>query len=57
MASEVLAVPEQHLAEFISIVRAGLAAVGDVTPGVREALEGWCDRESEYLEECGREQT
>jgi len=41
MASEVLAVPEEHLAEVIEIIRAGLKD-RDVSPEVREALEEWC---------------
>jgi len=48
MASEVLAVPEEHLAEVIEIIRAGLKD-RDVSPEVREALEEWCREETEYL--------
>ncbi len=49
MASEILAVPEEDLAEFIQIVRAGLVSYRRVTPAVREALEEWCHNEEEYL--------
>lgn len=49
MASEILAVPEENLLEFIKIVRAGLKAVKKVTPDVREALTEWCDGEEAYM--------
>lgn len=49
MASEVLAVPERHLAEVISIIRTGLDVKKKVTPEVKEQLSKWCNDEEEYL--------
>jgi hypothetical protein len=50
MASEILAVPEEHLLEVIAIIRAGLTALRSiVTPEVREQLAKWCDEEEEYM--------
>jgi hypothetical protein len=49
MASEVLAIPEEHLAEVIKIIRSGLAHKGHVTKEVRDQLKQWCDEEEEYL--------
>lgn len=49
MASEVLAVPEEHLAEVIEIIRAGLKQRPKTSPEVRQALEKWCREEATYL--------
>ena len=55
MASEVLAVPERHLADVIKVIRRGLAASKGRVKGVavhqevREQLKKWCDEEEEYL--------
>ena len=50
MASEILAVPEEHLREVIFIIRAELAA-SVCSDDVREGLTRWCDGEEEYLQE------
>lgn len=47
MATEILAVPEDHLLEVIEIIRRGMN--NDTTPEVREALEEWCAEEEDYL--------
>jgi hypothetical protein len=55
MASEILAVPEEHLEEVIKIIRMGLEHFyygprhPGVHPDVREQLLKWCDDEEEYL--------
>ena len=49
MASEILAVPEENLLEFIKIVRAGLKATKKVTPDVKRALNQWCKEEEAYM--------
>jgi hypothetical protein len=49
MASEILAVPEENLREFIKIVRTGLKHTKRVTKDVRDALESWCDEEEAYI--------
>lgn len=55
MASEILAVPEEHLADVIRVIRAGLKQYpfrrsgGNINPEVREQLNKWCDEEEEYL--------
>lgn len=48
MASEILAVPEDNLAEVIAVIRAGLKTT-KVTPETREQLTKWCDEEEAYL--------
>jgi hypothetical protein len=48
VASEILAVPEEHLREVIFIIRAGLTATV-CSDEVREALTRWCDGEELYL--------
>ena len=49
MASEILAVPEENLLEFIKIVRTGLKHTKKVTPEVRIALTEWCNEEEAYM--------
>lgn len=55
MAKEVLAVPEEHLADVIRIIRAGLAVVGKVRPEVGKQLRKWCDEEAAYLKRLEEE--
>jgi hypothetical protein len=52
MASEVLSVPEEHLADVIHVIRSGLAHVpdGQIADEVRGQLALWCREEEEYLE-------
>lgn len=60
MTSETLSVPEEHLAEVIRVIRAGLRylkAPGSPRPvskEVREQLEKWCDEEEAYLKELSK---
>lgn len=49
MASEILAVPEEHLATVIAVIRTGLKHV-KVSKEVRDQLKQWCDDEEDYLE-------
>ncbi len=42
MGKEVLAIPEEYLADVIRVLRAGLT-VEEVSEEVAEALNGWCD--------------
>lgn len=59
MAKEILAIPEERLAEVIKVIRAGLEFVdsGEYLPQIsdetREQLEKWCDSEEEYLKRRG----
>lgn len=50
MASEILSVPEEHLAEVIAIIRKGIEESPEVSDDVKERLTEWCDDEEEYLE-------
>jgi len=56
MASEILAISEEHLEEVIMVIRRGLDEFyyGPRNPGVnpelRKQLLKWCDEEEEYLE-------
>lgn len=51
MTNEILSVPEEHLAEVIKVIRAGLKALGnEVDVVVEHALNKWC-KEEEYLKE------
>lgn len=49
MANEILAVPEDSLAEVIRIIRAGLKAAKKVSRNTLERLTEWCDEEEAYL--------
>lgn len=49
MATEVLAVPEEHLADVIKVIRRGLEASPDVAPDVREQLTKWANEEADYI--------
>lgn len=51
MASEILAVPEEHLSDVIKVIRTGLKHTKRVPRVVREQLKRWCDDEEEYLKE------
>lgn len=51
MASEILTIPEEHLEEFIHILRAGLEALdATVNDELRHGLETWIMGEEEYHE-------
>lgn len=49
MASEVLAIPEEHLADFVLVLREGLTASGIAEGSLTEHLDQWCDEVEEYL--------
>ncbi len=61
MAKEILAIPEERLAEVIKIIRTGLEFVDilrcldepQTADETREQLEKWCDVEEEYLKLIG----
>jgi len=53
MAKEILAIPEEHLAEVIKVIRFGLKTYSEVDAVVEHALNKWCDEEEEYLKELG----
>ena len=48
MASELLNVPEDKLAEVIRVIRAGLKSER-VSSETRTKLSRWCDEEERYL--------
>ena len=48
MASEVLAIPEEHVLEVVAVIREGLCAIS-VDDEVYERLTEWCDREENYM--------
>lgn len=49
MASEVLAVPEEHLIEVCEILRLGLRKHPKVTPEVRQQLLTWVAEQEAYM--------
>lgn len=50
MASEVLSVPEEHLADVIYVIRRGLLSTKKgIDKEVFQMLTKWCDEEEEYL--------
>ena len=53
MAKEILAIPEQHLADVVLIIRRGLEIERSIHPDCREALEEWCEGEEAYLRRIG----
>lgn len=52
MASEILSVPEGHLARVIEIVRAGCDRYDDIADFEETVaqLRRWCDEQEEYLD-------
>jgi hypothetical protein len=56
MASEVLAVPEEHLEDVIHVIRRGLASTKkSIHKDVLKQLTKWCDEEEEYLQRLKEE--
>lgn len=55
MASEVLAVPEENLAEVILVIRTGLKNAKFISKDTRRQLKKWCDEEEAYLKELASE--
>lgn len=55
MATELLAVPEEHLEEVIKIIRAGMENVTSISFAVKGALTEWCDDEEHYLKRLQEE--
>jgi len=49
MAKEILAIPEEFLADVIRVIRAGLEHVDYCYSETREQLNKWCDEETQYL--------
>jgi hypothetical protein len=49
MASEVMYIPEERLAEVIGVIRAGLRTSKKVSGETRRQLTQWCDEEAAYL--------
>ncbi len=50
MASEILAVPEEHLEDVIRVIRRGLQSTRkSIDKSVVEQLTKWCDDEDAYL--------
>lgn len=53
MAKEILAIPEEHLAEVIRVIRAGLKSNDgrylNISVETRVQLEKWCAKEESYL--------
>ena len=55
MASEILAVPEENLAEVITVIRTGLKNAKKISKDTRRNLKEWCDGEEAYLKELASE--
>lgn len=56
MASEILSVPEEHLAEVIYVIRRGLLSTKkSLAQEVLVMLTKWCDEEEEYLKRLKEE--
>lgn len=59
MAKEILAVPEEHLADVIKVIRAGIEVISfdqdSVDSEVIEQLTKWCDSEEAYLKDLAEE--
>jgi len=43
MATEVLAIPEEIVAETIRVIRTGLVTAPNISDDTRAALTSWCD--------------
>lgn len=55
MGREVLVVPEESLAEVISVIRAGLISKPNISEDTRRNLMRWCDEMEEYLNEMAED--
>ncbi|KKM20687.1 hypothetical protein LCGC14_1642980 [marine sediment metagenome] len=56
MATEILAVPEDCLAEVIAVIRSGLFQIhAHISDETREQLIRWCDGEEKYLTDISQE--
>jgi hypothetical protein len=55
MASEILSVPEESLAEVIRVIRTGLKNAKFISKDTRANLKKWCDEEEAYLKELASE--
>lgn len=51
MAKEILAIPEEHLAEVIKVIREGLKHLPEISDETRTQLSRWCHEEENYLSE------
>ena len=49
MAKEVLAIPEDNLAEFIEILESGLKSHKNTSENVKQSLQEWIEQEKEYI--------
>lgn len=49
MAREILSVPEEHLAEVITVIRTGLQHAKGISTTATDQLYKWCREEEEYL--------
>jgi hypothetical protein len=54
MSTETLAIPEEHLAEFVRFLREALRSVV-VGPIVQQQLAIWCDEMEEHLRDLEEE--
>mgnify|MGYP001317805797 CR=1 FL=1 len=51
MATVLLAIPEEHLAIFLKILRYGMADVAtEAAPEVLEGLDNWIEEHEEYAD-------
>jgi hypothetical protein len=56
VASEILSIPEEHLADFCKLLDIGMiAASGEVSDALLEGLGEWNEEMKNYLEERGRD--
>jgi hypothetical protein len=56
MASEILAVPEDYLAEVIRVIRSGLVHERKLSRETRQQLKKWCNEEEAYLKRLGSDE-
>ena len=54
MASEVLAIPESKLLEFLDVIEAGIMAC-NLTESTEEYLREWCEEYREYTKDWDKE--
>jgi len=53
MASEILAIPEEYLEEFIMVLQFGMQSIR-MSTALRKRLERWIEEERDYIYGKGR---
>lgn len=56
MSKEILAIPEEHLAEFCKVLRTGIECSSSINIEHKQGLEEWLDETEEYVQRMADEE-